>query len=569
MATSSDNHVRLKFVGDEDVVEHIQDIQSPGNYHLRKRKTKPKDHSLIIKAPHNNGGGDDEYDDESDSDMEVEPSSRNTLLEDTKVSGGDVFSFKTPKKSGKMAELAAQSKTPYSVKKKTQSKKLNLKSTPASQKKRPNKKTVKIKEETLKNGNTEKENTPYGLRRSRRQRIPVMDDSDTSPDDSDDADSDDSAELASVTFQEIQTPSTKKSSTTKTPSKTSSKKSTKGNLDMPVLAEEYFEAHSGAAVTSDRTLSRLNTPRMDQEQLNDVLKSAPSSHPAQCQSLYEDYRDLFSKWMFQLCNGFNLLLFGLGSKRVLIDELRQTVISDFIHIVINGFFPSITIKQILNSITEDALEHRGSFRSPIEQCEFIKKRLEVGQDDLFLIVHNIDGPMLRGDKAQSILSLLAQIPRVHLIASIDHINAPLVWDQTKSSRFNWLWYDVTSYEPYIEETSYENSLLVQQSGVLALSSLTHVMRSLPSNARGIFLLLAKYQLEQKDNSTYMGLSFQDLYQKCREAFLVNSDLTLRAQLTEFRDHKLIRFKTAIDGVQYLTIPIDAATLTEFLEEGET
>lgn len=42
------------------------------------------------------------------------------------------------------------------------------------------------------------------------------------------------------------------------------------------------------------------------------------------------------------------------------------------------------------------------------------------------------------------------------------------------------------------------------------------------------------------NST--GLSFQDFYQQCREAFLVNSDLTLRAQLTEFRDHKLIRTK---------------------------
>ena len=38
------------------------------------------------------------------------------------------------------------------------------------------------------------------------------------------------------------------------------------------------------------------------------------------------------------------------------------------------------------------------------------------------------------------------------------------------------------------------------------------------------------------------MSLQDLYQRCREAFLVNSDLTLRAQLTEFRDHKLIKSK---------------------------
>lgn len=44
-----------------------------------------------------------------------------------------------------------------------------------------------------------------------------------------------------------------------------------------------------------------------------------------------------------------------------------------------------------------------------------------------------------------------------------------------------------------------------------------------------------------------GLSFQDFYQQCREAFLVNSDLTLRAQLTEFRDHKLIRTKRVSPG----------------------
>jgi len=41
---------------------------------------------------------------------------------------------------------------------------------------------------------------------------------------------------------------------------------------------------------------------------------------------------------------------------------------------------------------------------------------------------------------------------------------------------------------------------------------------------------------------YLGLPFSELYNKCRERFLVNSDLTLRAQLTEFKDHKLIKTK---------------------------
>jgi len=41
---------------------------------------------------------------------------------------------------------------------------------------------------------------------------------------------------------------------------------------------------------------------------------------------------------------------------------------------------------------------------------------------------------------------------------------------------------------------------------------------------------------------HAGLSYPDLYQKCRECFYVNSDVALRAQLTEFCDHKLVRIK---------------------------
>ena len=53
------------------------------------------------------------------------------------------------------------------------------------------------------------------------------------------------------------------------------------------------------------------------------------------------------------------------------------------------------------------------------------------------------------------------------------------------------------------------------------------------------------------------MPFHDLYQKCREAFLVNSDLTLRAQLTEFRDHKLIRSKKVRLITSYATWVLEA------------
>lgn len=158
-----------------------------------------------------------------------------------------------------------------------------------------------------------------------------------------------------------------------------------------------------------------------------------------------------------------------------------------------------------------------------------------------------------------------------------------VWDHRKLSKFNFLWWDVTSYLPYVDETAFENSLLVQKTGTLALSSLKNVFLSLTSNSKGIYLKIVEYQLEHGKNQYYQGIrfnifdltnieimfsgiAFKKLYSACREAFLVSSDLALRAQLTEFVDHKMVKFRRAADGTEYLVIPIPNQLLQQFLNE---
>lgn len=80
------------------------------------------------------------------------------------------------------------------------------------------------------------------------------------------------------------------------------------------------------------------------------------------------------------------------------------------------------------------------------------------------------------------------------------------------SRFSWLWYDVTTFTPYREETSYEGSLLLSGAGAglgargaaLALSGLLHVARSLTSNARGVFRILAEHQIDLEEGKDAPG-----------------------------------------------------------------
>ncbi|XP_026523697.1 origin recognition complex subunit 2 isoform X2 [Notechis scutatus] len=534
------NVLEVKFVADEDVLRHISEDAG-----LKVRKLSVP-HTLEIKQWMKNleNSSDDEAQDilkEQDyvTALDVQESMRNG----SSASGGDVFPFQTPKRSNRMAERvseliqnSAKNTKQNSLKKleeKTNTPKISSKCS-----------SSKDQEDTNRNDLLSK--LSY---RTRKRMTALNMCSDSESDYSASNSEEEEGGACLVSADEAVLPKTPIRSQTSSvpPSKEASAKKLKRCISSN-LVEEYFEAHSSSKVlTSDRTLQKLEKKKMDQESLRNLLNNVPVAFAAEREKLMKQYESLFYKWMLQLHLGFNIVLYGLGSKRDLLENFRVSLLQDSVHLVVNGFFPNISIKS--------------------DQVDFILKSFkEDVSSELYLLIHNLDSKMLRGDKNQQILGQLSSLSNVYLIASIDHINAPLMWDQAKQSMYNWLWYEMTTFSPYAEETAYENSLLVQHSGSLALSSLTHVLCSLTSNARGIFRLLVEYQLENKDNPSYLGLSFQDLYQRCREAFLVNSDLTLRAQLTEFRDHKLIQTKRGADGVEYLLIPMDAGILVDFLQK---
>ncbi len=67
---------------------------------------------------------------------------------------------------------------------------------------------------------------------------------------------------------------------------------------------------------------------------------------------------------------------------------------------------------------------------------------------------------LQSPEAQHLLSELARCPAIRLLASMDHVNAPLLWDRRTAARFNWLYFDVTTYAPYHAEAQEMPSLLI-------------------------------------------------------------------------------------------------------------
>eukprot|EP00889_Picochlorum_renovo_P003134 jgi/Picre1/30164/NNA_005533.t1 len=144
---------------------------------------------------------------------------------------------------------------------------------------------------------------------------------------------------------------------------------------------------------------------------------------------------------------------------------------------------------------------------------------------------NIDGPSLRSLEQQRALSEFSRIPRLHFGASIDHVNAPLIWDLQTKDRFAWLWHHVPTFKPYIREAS---------------------LSSLPS------LFLGRKEACTQESAAV------GLFNICKEKFLASNENTLKAFLTEFKDHDILQTRKMNDASDILCIPLEPGPLRQLL-----
>ncbi|PWA01948.1 hypothetical protein BB558_001927 [Smittium angustum] len=391
-------------------------------------------------------------------------------------------------------------------------------------------------------------------------------------------------------------------------------------------AESFFETFKGIkkAATSNNTLALLAKMEVgiSEEQGGTKSQTFEIGHASELSRNIYFYKLQYKQWYFELQNGFSLLFYGFGSKRELLFDFCYSILSDPHNplIVVNGYYPNLNFKSVLENVVLNVL------RIPKQQAKtlnlensvriikeyFCNHRTPI--QTITFLVHSIDGIGLRKENIQHALSSLSSIEKVYLVASMDHINAPLLWDSSKlsSGGFNFIWHDVTTFNDYIEETRFENYQIlhpqhismslggsfdlsaISSAGVLGNTSKTnlvgiqHVMASLTSNAKNIFLVLARFQLKSmesesskksKSNSRLqkkgtgstttqldpsLGMEYFQLYNSCREAFLVSNEITFRSLLTEFKDHNIIVFMNESDGSQILYIPIGIEELKTLL-----
>ncbi|PNY15520.1 origin recognition complex subunit 2-like protein [Trifolium pratense] len=291
---------------------------------------------------------------------------------------------------------------------------------------------------------------------------------------------------------------------------------------------------------------------VDEQELRDASLQIQPKHENEIAVLIDSYTSMYPEWLLSLRCGFALLMYGFGSKKALIEDFASTTLTEYSVVVINGYLQAINLKQVLIALAEllcDQLKakRKVSGRQPfntqsMEDLLTFLYEAEVEDTDSFVcvVIHNIDGPGLRDSETQQYLARLASCTHIRIVASIDHVNAPLFWDKNMAhTQFNWCWYHVPTFAPYKVEGMFYPLILAHGSASQSVKTAAIVLQRMP---------------------------ISDLYSVCRERFLVSNQVTLNSHLTEFKDHELVKTKRQSDGQDCLHIPLTTDALQKVLLE---
>jgi origin recognition complex subunit 2 len=243
-----------------------------------------------------------------------------------------------------------------------------------------------------------------------------------------------------------------------------------------------------------------------------------------------------------------------------------------------------------------------------------------GARPLFLAIHNIDAPALRTPRALAALALLASSPGINVLASFDHVHAPLLFSASATDApphvplegsddgaaagtvfvpssaprgFNWVYHCCATYDDYDVELAYARLSAASlgalgQAGAAGVSEegALQILRSVPPMAARLLKLILTRQIAALpfDTSSHaavppstnsappFALDIELLQKTARDRFIAREEDRFNALLGEFRDHGLVVVAdlAEVDGEgrqgRWGWVPLGKAAVERILDE---
>ncbi|QLL32175.1 hypothetical protein HG536_0C03430 [Torulaspora globosa] len=329
--------------------------------------------------------------------------------------------------------------------------------------------------------------------------------------------------------------------------------------------------------------------------------------------LFEIQKKMFPQFWLELLQGFSLLFYGMGSKREFIEKFAfeylvprlaysqmekhreanpetSLDVNDYNIpcIVINGYNPTCNYRDVFKDISAAILPEELS-RNETKYWGnhvllHIQKMIEIYKNEppdikVVIIVHNLDGPSLRKDSFQTMLCYLALIRQVAIVGSTDHIYAPILWDNFKAQNYNFVFHDITNYEPFTVESSFRDVMRMgKNDSASGAEGARYVLESLTINSKKMYKLLVETQINNMEKSSNtkgkvaptkrgiptVGIEFKQFLHLCAAEFIASNELSLRSMLTEFVEHKMASISKNPAGTEHVWVPYNYSEMTKLL-----
>lgn len=207
---------------------------------------------------------------------------------------------------------------------------------------------------------------------------------------------------------------------------------------------------------------------------------------------------------------------------------------------------------------------------------------------LFLVIHSLDSRALAsGAGGKAMLEALVELagrPGVHIVASTDHLNSPLLFSARHQEALSLVWHDVTTLTPYwgaeLAGAQGGDALLYGRGGqgvLPAIEGLKYLLQCVTRRHLELLQFLAARQLEEEEarerrrreelaaarkrrkanpgegaaapvvkdgqkEKEEMGITFEALAEQCANKLISRSHGNLRQLFDELLDHRLLKSK---------------------------
>lgn len=380
--------------------------------------------------------------------------------------------------------------------------------------------------------------------------------------------------------------------------------------ELPPHEEYFYQNRPGGTKTSNNTISAQTL--LNHDEYFQAIQGYEDRHQPEMDFLLELHGRAYDQWILELEEGFNICLYGYGSKRGITEKFTHRLYTHLSEqapykgtkkapkiVVINGYSVGITLKDVLTTIASACIPATTKMPNQVTSLlDFLLDHLTTDPPahPVPVILNSIDSSYLRKSPTPAFLARLAAHPSISLVCTADTPNFPLLWDVGLKTQYKFLFHDATTFAPYTAEIDAVESVneLLGRSGrrVGGRDGVGFVLRSLPENARSLFRILVMEQLAlsmmengianedeelqatPKSKTTKLvqpveatqGVEYRVLYHKAVGEFVCSSEVGFRTLLKEFHDHQMIESRKDGMGTERLWVPFRQEELEGLAED---